>query len=417
MSDFAAVIGIDWADTKHDLCLVPSATGLKEFSVLEHTPAAIAAWAAALRERFGGAPIAVALEQSRGPLIFALLKYDFLVLYPINPSTLAKYREAFSPSRAKDDPTDADYQAELLLHHRDRLSPWLPDDEKTRTLSLLVEHRRRLVGDRTRTSNRITALLKSYFPHVLAWFPDIRTPIVCDFLLRWPCLDALSRTRSATLRAFFHQHNSRRAEAIDRRLEAIRLAVPLTTDAAVITSSVVMIKILAAQMKTTIAAIAELDGQVAALCRTHPDFALFDALPGAGPVFASRLLAAVGSRRERFASADALARFAGVAPVTERSGKQMRVRWRYFCPKLVRQAFVEYAAESTRHSFWAAAYYAQQRAKGARHAAAVRALAFKWIRIIWKCWQTHTPYNEVLYLQSLRKKNSSLLAFAAANPG
>ncbi len=72
--------------------------------------------------------ICVCLEQSRAPLIYALLKYDFLVLYPINPKTLAKYREAFSPSGAKDDPTDTDYLLDILIHHRDRLKVWLPDD-------------------------------------------------------------------------------------------------------------------------------------------------------------------------------------------------------------------------------------------------------------------------------------------------
>jgi hypothetical protein len=99
----------------------------------------------------------------------------------------------------------------------------------------------------------------------------------------------------------------------------------------------------------------------------------------------------------------------------ERSGQSRWIRWRYFCPKFLRQSFHEYARESIRHSFWARAYYAQQRAKGKGHHAAVRALAFKWIRIIYKCWQSRTEYNEVSYLESLRKKGSPLLAYAAAN--
>jgi transposase len=416
MTDFVAVLGIDWSDRKHDLCLVPADTGRKEFSVLEHSPEAISAWAARLRERFSGRPVAVCLEQSRGPLIFALLKYDFLILYPVNPSTLARYRQAFSPSRAKDDPTDAEYQAELLLRHRDRLTAWLPDDDTTRELQFLVEHRRRLVGDRTRISNRMTALLKAYFPQILQWFPDIRTKIVCDFLTRWPSLDALSGVRRSTLERFFREHNGHRADTIEKRIEAIRHAVPLTTDRAVLASSMVMMRALVAQMTATVDAIADFDHQIDQLCRKHPDFALFDALPGAGTVYASRLLAAFGSRRDRFASADELARFSGIAPVTERSGTQCRVRWRYFCPKFVRQALVEYAGESVRHSFWARAYYEQQRARGKTHQVAVRALAFKWIRILWKCWQSRTPYDELTYLNQLRKTGSPLLAFAAQNP-
>jgi ribosomal protein S15P/S13E len=241
MEQFAAFIAIDWSDAKHDVCLVDTSTSKKESFVLKHTPEELAAWATALRTRFAGRKIAVCLEQSRGPLIYALLQYDFLVLYPINPATLAKYRQAFSPSRAKDDPRDADYLLELLLHHRDHLKAWRPDHAKTRTLQYLVEHRRRLVHDRTRLSHRMTALLKAYFPQVLQWFDDIRTTLVCDFLLRWPTVEVIKKVRPSTLERFFHEHNSVRKETIANRIAAIKEAVPLTTDQAVIRSSVLMI--------------------------------------------------------------------------------------------------------------------------------------------------------------------------------
>ena len=407
---FAALIGIDWSDNKHDICLVETATGAQELAVVKHTPEALNEWAQTLRARFGGAKIAVCLEQSRGPLIYALLKYDFLILYPINPKTLARFREAFTPSRAKDDPQDAEYLVELLIHHRERLKAWMPDDERTRTLQLLVEHRRRLVGDQTRISNRMTALLKGYFPQILAWFPDIRTAMVCDFLLRWPSLDALRGVRRATLLKFFREHNSQRKETLDARLDAIKEAAPLTTDAAVINSSVMMARALASQMKTTLAAVKEFDQQIEALCEAHEDFELFTSLPGAGHVYASRLLTAMGSNRERWASADELLRFSGVAPVVERSGKSSWTRWRYFCPKFIRQSFVEYAGESIRHSEWAKAFYMLQKTKGKSHQAAVRALAYKWIRIIWKCWQTRTKYDEARYVECLRKKGSALVS-------
>jgi len=206
---FAALIGLDWSDQKHDLCLVDTTSGSRELSVIKHTPESLNEWARSLRARFDGAPVALCLEQSRGSLIYALLKYDFLILYPVNPQTLAKFREAFTPSRAKNDPSDAEFLVELLSHHRERLKAWQPDDERTRTLQLLVEHRRRLVGDQTRISNRLTALLKGYFPQVLEWFPDIRTGMVCDFLLRWSSLDALRGVRRATLEKFMRFHNSR----------------------------------------------------------------------------------------------------------------------------------------------------------------------------------------------------------------
>jgi transposase len=361
MSEYAALIGIDWADSKHDICLIDPQTGQREASVLRHSPKTIDEWATALRARFGGRLLAVCLEQSRGPLIYALMKYDFLTLYPVNPSTLSRYREAFSPSRHKDDSTDAAYLAELLFSHRDHLRAWQPDSEQTRTLRYLVEHRRRLVSDRTRISNRLTSLLKGYFPQVLEWFPSIRTTLVCDFLLRWPALDTLHRVRRETRSKFFREHNSVRTETIAKRVDAIKRAVPLVTDRAVIAASMLMTSALAAQLKTTLCAIEEFDTEIAALCAVNEDFALMQSLPGAGPNYAARLLVALGTDRARWQSADELAQLSGIAPVIERSGKSCRVRWRYFCPKFLRQTFHEYAAESVRHSFWARAYYDKQR--------------------------------------------------------
>jgi transposase len=410
---FAAYIGLDWSDQKHDLCLVDTATGAQELSVIKQQPEALDEWARSLRRRFRGGRIAICLEQSRGPLIYALLKYDFLVLYPINPKTLARFREAFTPSRAKDDPRDAEYLVELLIHHRDRLTAWTPDDERTRTLQLLVEYCRRLVSDQSRISNRLTALLKGYWPQVLQWFPDIRTELVCDFLLRWPSLNALQGVHRTTLLKFFRAHHSHRQETLERRLAAIKGASELVTDRAVIDSSVLIVKALAAQMKTTLGAVHEFAAKIEELCRSHEDFDLFISLPGAGKVYASRLLTAIGSNRERWASADELLRFSGVAPVVERSGKSSWTRWRYFCPKFCRQSFVEYAGESIRHSEWAQAFYLSQKAKGKGHQAAVRALAYKWIRIIWKCWQTRTKYDEARYIECLRKKGSALISATA----
>ncbi|MCA1849511.1 MAG: IS110 family transposase [Acidobacteria bacterium] len=416
MAEYAALIGIDWSDKKHDICLINPQTGRREASVLGHSPEAIDEWAAALRARCGGQEVAVCLEQSRGPLIYALLKYDFITLYPINPSTLSRYREAFSPSRHKDDGADAAYLAELLAHHRDHLRAWRPDSEQMRTLRYLVEHRRRLISDRTRISNRMTSLLKCYFPQALEWFPSVRTTLVCDFLLRWPELEALKRVKTQTLWKFFRAHNSARKDTLDRRVEAIKRAVPLVTDGAVLASSTLMARALAAQMKTTLEAIAQFDRQIERLCAVNPDFALMKSLPGAGQNYAARLAVALGTDRGRWQSASGLAQLSGIAPVIERSGRSCRVRWRYFCPKFLRQSFHEYAGESVRHSFWARAYYEQQRAKGKSHQAAVRALAFKWIRIIYKCWKTRTVYDEVRYLEGLRKKGSSLLNYAASNP-
>jgi hypothetical protein len=159
-----------------------------------------------------------------------LRKYDFLVLFPLNPLTLARYREAFTPSRAKDDPTDAELQLELLLTHRDKLHPLTPQISTMRALAQLVEHRRCVVGDKVRLTNRLTSTLKNSFPHVLQWFQEKDTPIFCDFLSRWPTLKAVQLARRSTLESFFRDHHVRSPEVIARRLQAIRAALPLTTD-------------------------------------------------------------------------------------------------------------------------------------------------------------------------------------------
>jgi transposase len=406
---FAAFVGIDWADAKHDGCLQTAGSAKREYFQLEHTPEAIDAWVTTLRTRFNSQPVAICLELNKGPLVSALRKDDFLVLFPINPLTLARYREAFTPSRAKDDPTDAALQLELLLTHRDKLQPLQPQSPAMRALAQLVEHRRRVVGDKVRITNRLTSTLKNYFPHVLHWFQEKDTAIFCDFLSRWSTLKAAQLARRSTLETFFREHHVRYADIIAQRLQAIKSATPLTTDEGVIAPNALLVQALVAQLRVTLQAIADFDTAIAQYAQNHPDFSLFQALPGAGPVFASRLLVAFGEQRERYASAAELQKYAGIAPVTERSGKKSWVHWRLQCPKFLRQTFVEWAAESIRHSFWAQVYYQQQRDKGKAHQAAVRALAFKWIRILYRCWQERTPYDESVYLQALHHRGSALI--------
>ncbi len=410
---FAAFVGIDWADAKHDICLQAAGTAKREYFQLDHTPEAIDAWVTTLRTRFNGQPVAICLELTKGPLVSALRKYDFLVLFPINPLMLARYREAFTPSRAKDDPTDAALQLALLLTHRDKLQPLQPQSPTMRALAQLVEHRRRVVGDKVRTTNRLTSTLKNYFPQVLQWFQDKDTRIFCDFLSRWPTLKAAQLARRSTLEAFFRDHHVRVEDVLAKRIHAIKTATPLTTDEGVIAPHPLLVQALTSQLRVTLDAIEAFDHAIAQRAQGHPDFPLFQALPGAGPVFASRLLVAFGEQRERYTSAAALQKYAGVAPVTERSGTKAWGHWRLQCPKFLRQTFVEWAAESIRHSFWAQVYYQQQRDKGNTHQAAVRALAFKWLRILYRCWQERTPYEESVYLQALTRRGSSLLQHLA----
>src|ERR671935_1303509 len=260
---FAAFIGIDWADAKHDGCLQAAGSAKRECFQLEHTPEAIDAWVTTLRTRFNGQPVAICLELNKGPLVSALRKYDFLVLFPINPLMLARYREAFTPSRAKDDPTDAALQLELLLTHRAKLQPLQPQSPAMRALTQLVEHRRRVVGDKVRITNRLTSTLKNYFPQVLQWFQDKDTRISCDFLSRWPTLKAAQLARRSTLESFFRDHHVRSPEVIARRIQAIKTATPLTTDEGVIAPNVLLVQTLVSQLRVTLDAIEAFDQAIA----------------------------------------------------------------------------------------------------------------------------------------------------------
>jgi transposase len=156
-------------------------------------------------------------------------------------------------------------------------------------------------------------------------------------------------------------------------------------------------------------AIKRFDIEIESVAKQHDDYALFSALPGAGPSLAPRLLVAFGEQRERYNSAADIQKYSGIAPVTERSGKKHWVHWRWQCPTFLRQTFVEWAAQTINKSFWAGEYYRQQRVKGSTHQAAVRSLAFKWIRILFRCWQTQTSYDEVVYLKALERRGSPLL--------
>ena len=194
---------------------------------------------------------------------------------------------------------------------------------------------------------------------------------------------------------------------------SIKAAFALTHDAGIIDPNRLMITLLVPQLKLLIEAIDAMDKDIKARYKAQKDKAVFDSFPGAGPQLAPRLLVAFGSNSERYESAADMQKYAGVAPVIERSGKKSWTHWRYSCPKFIRQTFVEWAGQSVRFSFWAKAYYQQQIEKGKPHNTVIRALAFKWIRIVFSCWKTRTVYDESKYLETLKKRGSPLLQYAA----
>ena len=183
----------------------------------------------------------------------------------------------------------------------------------------------------------------------------------------------------------------------------------MTEDCAVIQAHELQAMTLMAQIEITIKGIAQYDAAIKEVSENISDLKLFKALPGAGPCLSTRLLVAFGEQRGRFGSAKEIQQYAGIAPVIERSGQKEWVHWRWQCSKFLRQTFIEWSAKTVDRSYWAGLYYHQKRANGTSHQAAVRALAFKWIRILYRCWKNRKPYDEVIYLKALKDRGSPIL--------
>jgi len=412
--DFAAFLGWDWGDATHALALHDPATGQSESATLTHSAENLHRWLDQLEARFGGRPVALALEGTRGAIFPVLLERPWLHVFAVHPATSARYRAAFTPSGAKDDQPDAQVLLELLQRHRDKLTPLTLADAATRELAGLCEARRDLVDRRTQLLNQLISLLKKYYPQARELVGDnLASPLALDFLSKWPDLIALKSARPAPLKAFYYTHNVRRPETVQARLDFIAQARALTTDAALVGVAVRQLRVLVEQLRVVQKHVGQFDAAIATAFAAHPDAALFRDLPGAGAVLAPRVLLAFGTERDRYLDPSSLQKYAGLAPVREKSGGALWTHWRWHAPRFLRQSLVEWAGQTVVYCPWAKAYYQQMKAKDKGHWAILRALAFKWVRILWKCWQERTPYDDARYLKQLAKRRSPLAKILA----
>lgn len=357
----------------------------------------------------GGRPVALALEAGRNALLHALLEHPWLTVYPVHPATSARFRKAFTPSGAKDDGPDAVVILTLLRLHRGQLQPLSLDTPATRELAALVLARRGAVDQRTRTANQLGRVLKGYFPQALVLAGgDLTKPLALAFLRRFLELLAVQKARPATLHAFYREHNGRSTERMAERLALVARARPLLMDRAIIAPALLEVAMLVDLLEVQARHITGLEARIAELFAAHPRAELFAALPGAGPTLAPRLLVAFGDRPARYPNATALQKYGGVAPVREKSGQKQWTHWRWAAPTFLRQTFVEWAGQTVVHCDWAKAFYVRQKLAGKAHHAILRALAFKWIRILWRCWHDQTPYDPAHYHAALRRQGSPL---------
>jgi transposase len=413
MESVGCVVGVDWSDQKHTYA-VRTAGGEEKQGEFSSRPEAVHDWMRELRRRHGEGKIVIALEQSRGALMYALSMYDFVDLVPINPRAAKAYRDSLHLSGAKDDPVDASLILDFVWSHRGKLRVWKADDPSTRKLRLLVEGRRNLVDQRTAIGQALNAALKQYFPHVLEWFDDGASALGRAFVARWSTLEQARHARSDAVRRLVRAHSRMSAAEIDELLLKIRFAVPLTTDLAIIEPLALSVVTLVAILKPIDEHLKQYEAKIARLWTSHADRALFDSFPGAGLVMAPRLAVAFGSDRSRFTDPSEIQTYSGIAPVVQRSGKHCWTHARWQCSKFLRQSFHEFAECSLPHCPWARAFYHQQRERGAGHHGAIRALAFRWIRILYRCWKNNTLYQEERYLESLQRRGSPLMMRLAA---
>lgn len=420
ISEFKATLGLDWADRKHDIWIRPADGGKPAHRRVEHSAEALHEWVAELRARFPEGRVALGIETSRGPVISALLAYDFIVIFPINPKAMKSYRDSFGVSGAKSDDADARLIEEYVRLHGEKLKALQPDDTLTRQIGGWSEVRRHLVEDRKALINQAQARLKTYYPLALELLRgQFNTLMAAEFLTLWPDLASLQAADQEKVRSFFYKHNSRSKKKMEERLLAIKDARALTQDAAIIEPGRDLVRALAGLLKSLHKSVQQLEEKIKRAMDEHPDAPIFRSFPGAGPNLAPRLLAAFGTQRDRFQSAEEVAQLYGIAPVVIESGHSRVTRFRRRCPKFGRQTFHENAVcavKSTKCQEWAPLYYKACRARHEdQHHHACRSLAYKLIRIYFACWKNRTEYRQQTYLQALEKSGSPYQTKAAAS--
>lgn len=364
------------------------------------------------RQQFPDATFCVAIEQSKGPLINILLEFSDVQIYPINPAGLANYRKAFAHGGGKNDPSDAQLLCQYLENYRHKLRPLRTDDPLTKELASLAEDRRRLVDQRAKLSNELRSVLKLYFPVVLELnAAKLYAEFLIRFLRKYASLSQAQKAGATKLRKFFY--GVRAEKTAEARVQKILDAVPLTENEVTIRCQSRRVTAIVEMIHTLNTQIDRYDDAIHELVRQHADYTIVASLPGASNNSHCRIIAALGDDRTRFANARALQSATGIAPITNQSGKSKNVSCRWACSKFLKQTFHEYAALSITKSTWAKAYYDQQRAQGKSAQSARRALAYKWLRIIYRCWQDRVPYNEAKYIQRLKDTGSPLAKLLA----
>jgi len=412
----AAWIGWDWADQHHDLFL-ETAEGKTEKVRLPNCPEKLHPWFKELGQRFGQRKVVLCLEASRFALLPILLEHPFLELYLINPKSLARFRDVIRPSGSKNDALDCQLACQLVKSHAEVLHPFVAEDPLTQELSQLVSYRRDLVNQRSALANQLTSVLKLYYPQALELLQhDTTTSLAADFVLKFPTLRAVQQAPLHRVRKFFVGHGCRLTEGLEARLKALASAVAVSAHAHWNNPNSFMACAVADQLKPLLARIQALQERIQVLAQQHPNRALAESVPGAAEILEPRLMVALGTQPQSWDSAQKLAVRSGVAPRRVQSGNSCMVLRRQAKPQFLHQTWIEFAKCSVLQCPWARQFVEAKTKAGKSYYTAIRALAYKWIRILYACWKNGTTYEEATYLSSMKKNHSPYASVPELKP-
>ena len=385
-------VGLDWASRHHAVCVIDDTGRVHWQGSVEHSAEGLRELLHRLAPFGPPSTLPIALERPSGLLVDTLAEAGYPVV-PIHPNALKASRPRYAAAGGKSDPGDAYILADLLRTDGHRFRPLQPLSDPTRALRALVRGRDALVAQRVALTNQLQALLERFWPGAATIFADLASPIALAFLARYPTPQSAERLGEKRLAQFLTQHAyCGRRSALDL-LARLRTAPTSRVSEAEAEASGEVVRSVIAVLTPLVTQIHQLSAALTATLAQHPDGAVVQSFPRTGRVNAAQILAELGDDRHRFATPDQLAAEAGVAPVTRASGKHHAVGFRWACNKRLRQALTTFADNSRRASAWAAALYANARARGCDHPHAIRILARAWVRVLWRCWQDHTPYN------------------------
>jgi transposase len=394
-------LGLDWADEVHAVWVVNEKGEKVWDGQVEQTAEGLAGFGRKLYE-WGSAGMEVwaALEKPEGRIVDFLLDHGVMV-YPVNPKAVDRARDRFRVSGSKSDPFDARVLAEFLRTDHGHLRPLMPNSAQAQELKLLTTDYQRLVQQQTRLLNQLTATLKEYYPRVLEMFSEVNTPAALEFLARYPVPRALEELAPNDWQDFARGYRLRKGVQLWEQAKAPQLSVPQH----VVRAKSRLVQVLIAELKVVRMAVADYRIEIERFFASMPAADTAKSLPaGKSGVMIAMVWAEIGDAPDRWQSFRHLQAQAGTVPVTQRSGKCTLVQFRFACNKRLRHALDLFAFASLRHSAWASVYYRQQRARGHRHHQALRALAAKWLKIIFCVWSRHVPYIEERHLATIDRQ-------------